>query len=111
MTQETPIPAVQCAKCSASAIPPQYVCRRCGHTEFNPAELKGKGTVYTHTTIRVAPEAYRDQAPYTIAIVELSPELRVTARISGETEAGIAIGQELWFDRVDEFGYWFSPAD
>jgi len=109
MSSNQPIPLVHCTQCQALAVPPQDVCRRGGGTDFKATEQDGRGTVYTCTTIRVAPEAYRDQAPYTIAIVELAPDLRVTARVVGESTHKLVIGQPMQFDRVDSFGYWFRP--
>lgn len=110
MKQAKPITVARCIHCEALGIPPQYVCRRCGKTEFDAAEIPGRGTVYTHTTIRVAPEAFRDQAPYAIVIVDLKPQLRVTARVVNAPGQVLAIGQALIFDRIDEHGYWFRPV-
>jgi uncharacterized protein len=110
MNPVIPIPMEQCTQCQTPSIPPQYVCRKCGHTGFSKIEYSGRGTVYTCTTIRVAPEAFRDQAPYTIAVVDLPPGLRVTGRIAGEAADTVKIGQEVAFERVDQYGYWFSPV-
>lgn len=52
------------------------------------------GTVYTETVIYSAPEAFVQDAPYQVAIVELEGGGRVTGRILGER---VAIG-----DRVKE---------
>jgi uncharacterized OB-fold protein len=106
--EETPqIPVERCRSCQALGIPPQYVCRICGDTAFDQASLPGRGTVYTHTTIRIAPDALRDQVPYHIVLVDLAPELRVTARLVQDREGVVAVGQEVFFERVDEQGYWF----
>jgi uncharacterized OB-fold protein len=105
------IPVVRCAGCGAAAIPPQYACGGCGGARFEPATLPGRARVYSHTTIRIAPEAFRAQAPYTIVLADLAEGLKITARIDGTGQAPLKIGQELSFDRVDESGvYWFRPA-
>lgn len=44
----------------------------------------GSGTVYTETVVYSAPEAYVNDAPYQLAIIELAGGRRVTGRISGE---------------------------
>jgi uncharacterized protein len=108
MSKEQGMPVVECRQCQAVGFPPQYVCRKCGHTDLNETEILGIGKVYTHTTIRVAPEAYRDQAPYDIAIVELKPDLRITARITSEQAGLVRIGDKVEFQRVDDNGYWFK---
>jgi uncharacterized protein len=108
MTKEQGMPVVECRQCQAVGFPPQYVCRKCGASEFHEKEIPGIGTVYTHTTIRVAPEAYRDQAPYDIAIVELKPDLRISARIITDQAGAVHIGDKVTFQRVDDQGYWFK---
>lgn len=110
MSTENKIPVIECKKCKALGFPPLYVCRKCGSTELCETEIEGNGTVYTHTTIRVAPDAYRDQAPYDIAIIELNPELRVTARLTTGESDQIRIGGKVQFDHVDGNGYWFKSA-
>jgi uncharacterized OB-fold protein len=107
MTTEAQIPVMRCEDCEALFIPPQYVCRKCSSTNLSNTDLNCQGTIYTFTTIRVAPEELKDQAPYRIVVVELCEGLRVTARLSGDQEAPIKIGQALTFDKVDGQGYWF----
>jgi uncharacterized protein len=108
MRNQQRMPVVECRQCQAVGFPPQYVCRKCGASEFSEKEIPGIGTVYTHTTIRVAPEAYRDQAPYDIAIVELMPDLRISARISSDKAGSVHIGDKVEFHHVDDKGYWFK---
>ena len=110
MNKEKSFPAVQCDQCKTSGIQPLFVCRKCGGTNFKETTLSGIGTIYSHTTIRVAPEAYRDQAPYDIAIVEMQPGLRITARIQSEEAGKIQIGEQVEYNRADENGYWFKRA-
>lgn len=109
MPEASKLPLVECSSCNKPGIPPQYVCRHCGNTGMRETQVEGKGTIYTHTTIRIAPEAYREQAPYDIAIVELSPALRVTARISPRASGlPLQVGQSVIFDHADKYGYWFN---
>ncbi len=111
MEQAKLIPVIRCAACGAAAIQPQYVCGECGDLRFEPSTVPGEATVYSHTTIRVAPESYRDQVPYIIVIADLAPGLRVTARLAGEEERAVEVGEKLSFDRIDENSvYWFRKA-
>lgn len=110
MDKEKSIPIVQCDQCKALGIPPQYICRQCGHTGFRETSISGRGKVYTHTTIRVAPDDYREEAPYPIVVVDLAHGLRVTARLVPDGAETIEIGQDLVFDRVNDRGYWFQIA-
>jgi uncharacterized OB-fold protein len=44
----------------------------------------GSGTVYTETVVYSPPEAYVNDVPYQLAIIELAGGRRVTGRVSGE---------------------------
>jgi uncharacterized OB-fold protein len=44
----------------------------------------GSGTVYTETVVYSPPEAYVNDVPYQLAIVELENGRRITGRIDGE---------------------------
>ena len=44
----------------------------------------GSGTVYTETVVWSPPEAYVNDVPYQLAIIELDSGRRITGRIDGE---------------------------
>ena len=44
----------------------------------------GSGTVYTETVVYSPPEAYVNDVPYQLAIIELESGRRLTGRIEGE---------------------------
>jgi uncharacterized OB-fold protein len=44
----------------------------------------GAGTIYTETVVYSPPEAYVNDVPYQLAIVELAGGRRVTGRVEGE---------------------------
>jgi uncharacterized OB-fold protein len=44
----------------------------------------GSGTIYTETVVYSPPEAYVNDVPYQLAIIELATGRRVTGRIDGE---------------------------
>lgn len=44
----------------------------------------GAGTIYTETVVYSPPEAYVNDVPYQLAIIELAAGRRVTGRIDGE---------------------------
>jgi uncharacterized OB-fold protein len=55
----------------------------------------GPGIVYTETVVHAAPEAYVNDAPYQLAIVQLDSGKRLTGRIAGP-RAGV--GDPVKFD-------------
>jgi hypothetical protein len=44
----------------------------------------GEGTIYTETVVYSPPEAYVNDVPYQLAIIELNSGPRITGRIEGE---------------------------
>ncbi len=44
----------------------------------------GSGTVYTETVVYSPPEAYVNDVPYQLAIIQLDSGRRLTGRIDGE---------------------------
>jgi len=44
----------------------------------------GSGTIYTETVVYSPPEAYVNDVPYQLAIIELATGRRVTGRVDGE---------------------------
>ncbi len=54
----------------------------------------GSGTVYTETVVFSPPEAYVNDVPYQLAIVELAGGRRVTGRVDGER---VQIGDPVQF--------------
>lgn len=109
---EMAVPVLRCTGCGAPAIPPRYVCGACDGTGFAQDSLDAQPTIHSYTVIRVAPEAFRADVPYTVLLVDLAPGLRVTARLAGDKRGeGLSIGQALKFERVDDRGvYWFRAA-
>jgi uncharacterized OB-fold protein len=48
------------------------------------SEELGSGTIYTETVVYSPPEAYVNDVPYQLAIVELAGGRRVTGRVDGK---------------------------
>jgi uncharacterized OB-fold protein len=44
----------------------------------------GSGTVYTETVVYSPPEAYVNDVPYQLAIIELAGGRRITGRVAGD---------------------------
>lgn len=72
----------KCKECSYESITPTTFCPRCSKQSFEELSAPELGRVYSYTTIRVAPEAFSEYAPYQVALIQLTDELKVTAYIS-----------------------------
>jgi uncharacterized OB-fold protein len=98
---------VKCTSCGKFFVS-AFVCDRCSSENFEEAVINGKGKIFSFTTIRVAPEIYKDQAPYDLALIDLPENLRVTARIKKDPAQNIAIGKEVTLTGTDATGCWFA---
>ena len=76
----------QCEACTAIILREQAVCPNCNEkievVEDFPQTLTG--TVTAFTTIHIAPEKYRDDAPYTVVLVRLDNNTNVMGRLLPE---------------------------
>jgi len=71
------------------------------------AKNPGSGTIYTETVVYSPPEAYVNDVPYQLAIVELAGGRRVTGRISGERAQ---IGDRVEFNELRNNVPFFSKT-
>ena len=108
MSDENRMVILHCEVCGTFHILPKYLCTKCGHESLKELTTSGTGRIYTFTTIYAAPESFKDQVPYDIAIVELDEGIKVTARIKKMDEAPIKIDDPVRFFKKDEIGYWFK---
>jgi uncharacterized OB-fold protein len=67
----------------------------------------GSGTIYTETVVYSPPEAYVNDVPYQLAIVELDGGRRITGRVAGERAH---IGDRVKFAEFHNNVPFFSKA-
>jgi uncharacterized OB-fold protein len=67
----------------------------------------GAGTIYTETVVYSPPEAYVNDVPYQLAIVELAAGRRVTGRVDGER---VRIGDQVQFTEFRNSVPYFSKT-
>ncbi|KJS15509.1 MAG: hypothetical protein VR69_13165 [Peptococcaceae bacterium BRH_c4b] len=104
------ITAQRCSQCQRLFINPKYICNDCGGTVFEEVNIPGRGRIYSYTVIHVPTEEFRDQVPYTIAIVELDYNqsiYRIVARILPGGENKLKVGSDVTFTGIDERAYCF----
>ncbi|MGB6943862.1 MAG: OB-fold domain-containing protein [Bryobacteraceae bacterium] len=68
----------------------------------------GSGTIYTETVVFSPPEAYVNDVPYQLAIVELAGGRRITGRVSGERAQ---IGDRVQFTEFRNNVPYFSKTN
>ena len=83
--------ARKCKNCGELHLATIYFCQKCGHKEFENAEIDGHGVVATYTIITVPPAGFEKYTPYAWVILSLDDS---DLRISGFM-ANIAIPDDL----------------
>lgn len=77
----------RCRECGNETATPKAACNDCGSRRLETVDLATTGTVYTETTIAVAPAKFEGE--YRIAVVDLADSnTRITARLEGDAEIG-----------------------
>lgn len=83
-------------ECGETLVPPRPACYACGSRNIAIEELSREGRVISYTEVRTPPPAFEPEAPYTIAIVELTDGGRLTGRVDADyDEVDIGIPVEL----------------
>lgn len=91
----------KCADCGNVTGAPKAACPDCGSRDVSTTTLPKEGTVYSETTVAVAPEGF--EGGYKVGIVQVG-EARVLGRLDEDAE----IGDEVAF--VDVFEHEGEPA-
>lgn len=91
--------ATRCRSCGRTTAVRTRVCRSCGARDNETVELSGRGTVYAHTTIEVAPTEFRDLVPYQVVLVDMD-DTRVEGRMISGSET-VEIGSAVRVTQVD----------
>lgn len=71
-----------CANCDTVLIPPRPACYACGSRNVHIEEQPRTGEIVSHTEVHKPASAFADQAPFTVAVVELDSGARLTGRVS-----------------------------
>lgn len=83
--------AARCSDCGVHLLPPRPACYNCGSRMVTIEEQSRAGEVVSYTAVRRPPPAFKELAPFTVAIVELDSGARLTGRVSEPIE-DLAIG-------------------
>ena len=94
--------AGKCSSCGSVHFPPRRVCKDCHGREFETVTLPDEGQVVTYTVIRVAPSAFTDEAPYAVALVELTDGTRLMSQLVDCEPEAIEMGMpvQIEFRRI-----------
>lgn len=71
-----------CKKCNSVYYPPLNYCKNCKNQLIERITLSKVGKIISFTQIHQPPEQLRNQAPYIIALIELSHGIKITAQLT-----------------------------
>jgi uncharacterized protein len=110
---------VICDKCQGVAFPPRDLCPTCRTATTRAYHFRGRGEVYSYSTVLQGPDGFADCAPYVVALVKLEEGPLVAAQLADVNPAELAIGMpvEMVTRRLREdgpggiviYGYKFRP--
>ncbi len=109
----------KCQRCGNLSFPPRKVCSKCKSRELEEYTFGKKGTIYSFTTIYQATQAFEQNVPYVVAIIELEQNVKITAQLTDIHGVQIEIGMpvEMVIRKIYEegdkgpihYGYKFRP--
>ncbi|MFD1415694.1 Zn-ribbon domain-containing OB-fold protein [Oceanobacillus jeddahense] len=92
----------QCSNCQWEWVGEKQYCPKCLSDDYVIIESDGVGTVYSHTIIHAAPDKYKNLAPYTIALVDMTEKIRLSTRSLNES---ISIGDTVQITEIKNGAY------
>ncbi len=92
----------KCGSCGRFFFPPREICTDCRRKSLGKMEnekLSGSGKIVSYTIVHDAPDAFKAQVPYMMAIVELDEGPRITGQIVNypqpDNDQDIMIGRKV----------------
>jgi len=93
----------RCGNCGKYFVPPRVICLNCGKAQMEEVPIKGKGTIYSFTTVHQQLPHALVKVPYAIAIVALEEGPSIHGVITEDLDA-VEVGKsvEVYFEKVKE---------
>lgn len=86
----------RCTACERTQFPPRRYCAHCQSSQIEWKASAGQGSVHSFTVVHRAPTAaFKDEVPYTIALVDLDEGFRMMLNVLGSPPAHTEIGARV----------------
>lgn len=92
----------QCARCRHVQIVPRALCSKCQSNALEWQVSKALGSVASATTVMRPPPAFRERAPYVIALVDMDEGFRLMVNVRDDHEPAIGARVCIGFRREGE---------
>ena len=86
--------AQRCSGCGVPRHPPRPMCPHCRSLEFQPAQLSGRGTLYSYAVLH-HPRNPAFDYPVLAALVDLDEGIRLVSNLVDVEPANVEIGMRL----------------
>ena len=83
-----------CAECGQVLLPPRPACYACGSRAVDVEPQSREGQIFSYTEVHTPPPAFAEDAPYTVAVVELADGGRLLGRVTADY-ADVEIGDPV----------------
>jgi uncharacterized OB-fold protein len=84
-----------CPHCDHKIFPPRDLCPDCGEVARDTFQFNGHGEVYSFTAVQQAPAGFEENAPYTVALIQLDEGPLVTAQLTDIGDQPVEIGMPV----------------
>jgi uncharacterized protein len=104
-TKQGELRVQQCSDCHFIRYPINPVCTSCLSPRFEWLKLAGSGTVFSTVVYHhVFSQAFRDDVPYNVSIVQLDEGIRMWSNVTDVPADSVKVGDRVtvWFDRVND---------
>ncbi len=82
--------------------PPRAHCPKCLGTSIGWEKVSGNGTLFTWNVVhQIYHEAFRDLAPYVVAVVKLEEGPHLTTNMLRHSSNGLQVGMNVRLDYLD----------
>ena len=101
-----------CKSCGHAQFYPRSLCVQCGGAELEWRDAEPVGTGYTCTVVHRAPSpAFRADAPYVLALIDLSDGFRMMMNVINCAPESVAIGMPVRITFEDRDGQRIPQAE
>jgi uncharacterized protein len=104
-SREERLAILRCDACGWFVHWPRSMCKRCHSFSLSPADVSGRGHLYSYTVgVQAFDPWFATRLPYILAVVDLEeqPHLKLVSNIVDCAEEDVSIGMplEVTFERV-----------
>ncbi|GAC1653756.1 MAG: Zn-ribbon domain-containing OB-fold protein [Candidatus Dormibacteraceae bacterium] len=87
----------RCTDCGRHVFYPRAVCPHCTGDALEWVIASGRGVVHSFTTVHRTAEEFREEVPFTVALIDLAEGVRMMARLD-HAQPAVGMAVEVTFE-------------